>query len=328
MTELHFPTEEELDALVDETPVLNAAAVKRRTLSRIQKGVEPGSMKKKSIIHGLLIAAVICALSVSTLAVANYAMDGRIASFLGIGEAQAEALSNAGQSLNLTSEDNGTKMTVLQTLGDSNTLYIMTRFDFPDTVTVSDQVYPEDLKIYFEGSGGYTWDVLEQTEHSQTYLFQVGVDNNLNGQEITLTAENFARYLPEEECTDDCYAETIVTGTWSQTWKLDYVDNSQTWKLNQPMTLEAQDWTLKSVCASPLSITMHFTGPEEPESAPYSDNAPILHYADGTEVTPEISTGGSSCGCGEMTLQFQFRQVMEMEGLTAMTLEGIEIPLT
>ena len=91
MMDRMFPTEEELDALVPELPMFNPNTVKHRTLAKIEKTVPPKSAAgRKTAFRGLCIAAVICALSASALAVANYATQGTIAAAFGLKTAQPQ----------------------------------------------------------------------------------------------------------------------------------------------------------------------------------------------------------------------------------------------
>ena len=92
MSDLHLPTEQELDLLLDQQPQFDLDAVKRRTLSHVEgAGAQPA--KRRLPLRGILIAAVLCALSISAVAAADWAADGRIFAALGIGKPQAEAVS-------------------------------------------------------------------------------------------------------------------------------------------------------------------------------------------------------------------------------------------
>lgn len=83
MTEHHIPTEEQLDSLLARQPQFDLDAVKRRTLSRV--GAVPERPRRlRAPFRGLLIAAMICLLSISAVAAADYATEGRISSALGI----------------------------------------------------------------------------------------------------------------------------------------------------------------------------------------------------------------------------------------------------
>ena len=92
MTENRTPTEQELDALLDRQPPFDLEAVKIRTLSRIGEQVgQP--VKRRAPLRCFLIAAVICALSVSAVAAADYVTAGRLSAALGIRKPAAEQVS-------------------------------------------------------------------------------------------------------------------------------------------------------------------------------------------------------------------------------------------
>ena len=84
MTENQIPTEQELDALLDGQPPFDLNAVKRRTLARVGAAPERPGRSLRAPIRGLLIAAAICALSISAVTAADYATEGRISTALGI----------------------------------------------------------------------------------------------------------------------------------------------------------------------------------------------------------------------------------------------------
>ena len=87
MREPWFPTEEELDILLPEPPAYDPEAVKRRTITRI--GERKPLSGRRAALRGLCIAAVVCALSASALAVANYATQGGIAAAFRLKPVQA-----------------------------------------------------------------------------------------------------------------------------------------------------------------------------------------------------------------------------------------------
>lgn len=79
MNDLWFPTEEELEVLAPEVPDFDLRAVKRRTLQRTRS-----RSGRRTVLRGVLVAAMICLLSVSALAAANPAARGRVMEALGI----------------------------------------------------------------------------------------------------------------------------------------------------------------------------------------------------------------------------------------------------
>ena len=92
MTDRHMPAEWELDELLSEQPRFDLEAVKRRTLARMEETNEQ-PVRRRAPLRSFLLAAVICALSVSAVAAADYATNGQLTRALGIRRPQTEAVS-------------------------------------------------------------------------------------------------------------------------------------------------------------------------------------------------------------------------------------------
>ena len=89
MSEQHLPTEQQLDILLEQTPQYDLAAVKRRTLSRVEAPASP-PVRKARPFRGILIAAVILAMSASAVTAADYATGGKITRALGFQKPQTK----------------------------------------------------------------------------------------------------------------------------------------------------------------------------------------------------------------------------------------------
>ncbi|MCI2055916.1 MAG: hypothetical protein LKJ86_02100 [Oscillibacter sp.] len=267
MTDRDFLTEEELDALLPSPPIFNVGAVKERVLTQISPVEQPSAQKpSRHLWKGLLLAAAVCVLSVSCLAVADYASGGRIAAALGIvpvakeeesasavGQsaelvpnkpvsvnpvkaepepesepelpelgaeltnsfsftpAQTQLLRPAAQTVNKTAVNQNVTMTVLQTLGDSQYLYIAVRFDFPEGVPVDTTYRFSDMDFLVDGQQGNSWNstVTECTTHSVTYLISARSFEALSGQTVTLRYSDYGFYKPEEQ---DATTLTLPSG--------------------------------------------------------------------------------------------------------------------
>ena len=255
MTDPHIPTEQELDALLPQEPQFDLDAVKRRALSQATGGTKQ-PRKTQAPLRGLLIAAVICALSISAVAAVDFATDGRLSQALGIRKelpeavsaaetppaekpaplqepsapeqpvqempeldgqladalqvspGQAQSLRPAVQAVEQAVEDQDIRMTVLQTLGDSNCLYVKLRFDFPEAVPASEDLQFEKIRLSIEDLDGFASEetILERSAQSITYLFQIRQfqlsDAHLtNGLTATVSFENYGaphRYTADE----------------------------------------------------------------------------------------------------------------------------------
>ena len=132
-------------------------------------------------------------------------LDEQVAEAPSIPKVQAHKLRPAVQKVGQTAEDQGVRMTVLQTLGDPSCLYIKLRFDFPETVTASGYLEFDSLNISLEDADGYGWSetILEQDDRSITYLLSTHFygGDSLNGRTITVTAENYGH--PHQYTADE-----------------------------------------------------------------------------------------------------------------------------
>ena len=242
-----IPTEQELDTLLDAPPRFDPEAVKRRTMARIASSDTPDTpprSRRRFPLRGLCIAAVVCALSVSAMAAADFATSGLLSQALGLvpREAPAPALPEepspvllpvtpapqtpekeepevqpeldeqlkealslspdqtkvlrpAVQSVNGTAEQQGIRMTVLQTLGDANQLYIKLRFDFSKEVPHSGYLDFHSITVSISGAEEQSWhaDILDQDARSVTYLLStfIRAGTSLSGRTITVSAEDY-----------------------------------------------------------------------------------------------------------------------------------------
>ena len=240
--------------LLEQTPVFDLDAVKRKTLSMV------GTEEKKQIrrrlpIRRIFVAAVICALSISAVAGADYVAGGRISRVLGIVKPEEETVVQEPEApveeeeppvevpakpqlqtkpvekpvepkplpeldeqiagaLQVTPEQKETlrpavqnveqatkfadiSMTVLQTLGDPDCLYIKLRFDFPTAVSVADKAEFDKIHFSLDRSMTYSWSytVLERDPYYVVYLIEVrnAEDEDLNGQTATIQFENYGK---------------------------------------------------------------------------------------------------------------------------------------
>lgn len=259
MSEHDFLTERELDLLLEQAPVFDLDSVKQKTFSQIEKS---GYSRKKLLpLRGLFIAAVICVLSVSALAVTDYCvtggriirslsapkvqaeapepeavqpeetpvekepvkivkpqpkpmekpaeepplpeMDAQIADALQLAPLQREQLRPAVQNVEQAAEHQDIRMTVLQTVGDPDCLYVKLRFDFPMEVSTTDEAEFDEIDFSLDQSQSYSWSyqVLERDARFVVYLLQIknSEDDDLNGQTATLLFQNYGQPVYMEE---------------------------------------------------------------------------------------------------------------------------------
>ena len=215
MTDRHMPAEWELDELLSEQPRFDLEAVKRRTLARMEETNEQ-PVRRRAPLRSFLLAAVICALSVSAVAAADYATNGQLTRALGIRRPQTEAVSEPESTPEETPVEEPQPVQLQEPpeavpeeppalTGDRNLIYIKLRFDFPEAMPYKEYLEFEDLDISFVDSNSYSWHekILEQDACSITYLLSAKLygEKSLNGQAVTVTVENYGH--PHQYTADE-----------------------------------------------------------------------------------------------------------------------------
>ena len=130
-------------------------------------------------------------------------LDEQIAEALQVTPSQKETLRPAVQDVGQSAKFADISMTVLQTLGDPDCLYIKLRFDFPTAVSVEDEAEFDKIHFSLDRSMTYSWSytVLERDTHYVVYLIEVrnAEDEDLNGQTATIQFENYGQHAYVQE---------------------------------------------------------------------------------------------------------------------------------
>lgn len=454
MNEFRIPAEQELDELLTGDLQFDLEAVKRRTLSR----VEPAP-RRSLPLRGLLIAAVVCGLSITALAAVSPishlfkpqkvqmpedplsppaveapepvpapvpepaptpepepepepeppVLDTKITEALELTEQQAETLRPAAQDIQKAAENQGVTMTVLQTLGDDRNLLLTVRFDFPKEVPAGEELDFKALDFHLTDgrSFGQSYDILERTKTSVTYLlkiwsmgqpFESGLDVTLsfsdygypleftedhiqlqmNGEETVLIdpkgninanspdlsaldiasieerPDGFTIFYAADGSTAVTYDgthglqyltvldngavltgsdpnfDTVIPGSWIQSWILDYETPSVSWTGEEGSFFKTASLTDFRLTA--LSWVGNFHG---------VDVIPIILaernfwnfqilLKDGTLVP--IQTSGKSHGgygaCTDLRMTVYFSVPIDLANTSAVVINGIEFPVS
>lgn len=256
------------DSVFPEVPQSFHEAVQHtlngRALGRIGRSK---TMKKR---FPIVLAAVIAALCVTAAAAYVIQWNGKLAECFGADEQQQSQLVSAGAvgSVDQTVTDNGLTVTVLQTLGDKNGVYLLLDVKAPEGVTLSDSNVFEEMNVDIEGavhhvswSGGFMSNFDKTASPSgaaNERYFELWLNNaekdDWNNKTITLDFKN----LQADRGKLDLY--TVVEGEWKQSWTLSYTDQMKTFDLNKTFTVNGHAVTVKSVELSPLSMTLTLGG--------------------------------------------------------------------
>ena len=326
-------------------------------------------------------------------------LDTKIVEALELTEQQVETLRPAAQDIQKIAENQGVTMTVLQTLGDDRSLLLTVRFDFPKEVPAGEELDFKTLDFHLTDgrSFGQSYDILERTKTSVTYLlkirsmgqpFESGLDVTLsfsdygypleftedhiqlqmNGEETVLIDPkgNINANSPDLSALDiasveerpngftifyaadgstavtydgthglqyltvldngavltgsDPNFDTVIPGSWIQSWILDYETPSVSWSGEEGSFFETAsltDFRLTSLSWAGILAERDFW------------NFQIL-LKDGT-LAP-IQTAGESHGgygaCTDLRMTVYFSVPIDLANTSAVVINGIKFPVS
>lgn len=270
---LHFTSEQKAQMITQlksssekETHAVHHPA--RRTGQRTSDTQVLNKTRRKKVIKKrfpIVLAAVIAALGV-TAAAAAYVIqwNGKVAERFGANEQQQSALVSAGAvaPVDQTVTVNGLTVTALQTLGDKNGIYLLFDVKAPEGITLSDEngFFP---KVTIEGASHVSYSssgFMPQTDgtapnerYFELWLFN-GNQEDWNGKTITIEFREL--WAPNGTIKPD----VVLAGPWKLSWKLSYLDKTQTFTANKTYTVNGHNVVVNSIELSPLSMKIILSG--------------------------------------------------------------------
>ena len=167
-----------------------------------------------------------------------------------------------------------------------------------------------------------------------------GTDASLSGETLHFNASELL-YSPKGEQADGraLPAETLATGNWNMSFKIDYEDLSVDLPAGQSFTVNGHNAVVDELAISPLGATITYTvdavdGPSEPtgletnsESRAGYGNFSVT-FTDGT--TEEIGSGYGSWREGGKTVVQKtrlFDQIRDVDDIASITVGDLTVPI-
>lgn len=283
------------------------AEQKAQMLRRIREkyGTTPAARPRSKHWRTALACAAVCALiGTSAFAAISMGLADGLRDFLHPATPEQEELLAQGAYVvnRKDSNKNGT-LAVKQVVGDSNLVYLLLEFTAPEGTVLDQDGYrfSGELKAGQQttGSGFVKMEDDDASDNQITLVMSEPTRQPVAGKRAVLEL-----YDLEGADMGEAY-ETVVPGSWSVSFPLDFADCSVTYTIDQTVPVQGYDVTLQSISVSPLSIAIHATSPYtrqissalDARYAPYSDDSPrwfpiTIQYADGTsETAPNTATG-------------------------------------
>lgn len=292
-------------------------------------------MKKTAVV--LAAAALLLLACAFTVAVG---LDGRFLAYFGAGEEDAPLVSGGVAEVDHSFRySDGWTITVEQVLADRYSLAVLTEVIAPQGTVLDGESYflelgvelPPAVQIRPAASGwGYGPVILEDEDPADnrlTFLTTKGVGElgaeTLLGQRVTLTPiwlqESGGRKLSVDFSGEE----------QSCTVELPQQDGGRTYALNDAIQVDGEEWTLKELYLSPISLAFTLerenaeTQKWELSEMTSMEEEAVLHLAKGEAVTlRRVVSQTQDQETGAVRCVFQTDQVLKLEDVTSITILG------
>lgn len=218
---------------------------------------------KKRIIA---LAAVIAVLGVSAAAAYFGGWHEAVAKRFSASKAQQEQLSQDGTAsyVGQSASGGGFTVTALQTLGDSNGLYVLFHIKAPEGVVLSKEDSAVGLDVNIDGAGRLSWNAQFMPDSEKPagaeneHYFELWINNtkgiDLLGRTMTV------RFRDLRDLARGAENNVVVSGEWELKWPLQYSDAMRRYEPGAAYTVSGSEVKVQSVEISPLSMTLKLEG--------------------------------------------------------------------
>ena len=285
-----------------------------------------------------------------------------LAAVFGAGPAQTELIDRIGRPIDASCTSNGITITADAIIGMRHAYAVVYTIEKDDGTAFDELTMNENgaFNLFLEGGGSinaltalrlgvkggygssYTFDADPSDNAIQLVemMSLTGSDSSLVGETLHFDTSKLL-YFPEGKQADgrDLPAETLATGDWSMSFKIDYEDLSVDLPAGQTFTVNGNNAVMNELAISPLGADVTYTvdaldGPSEPtgletnsESRAGYGNFSVT-FTDGT--TEEIGSGYGSWQEGDKTVvqkTWLFDQIRDVDDIVSITIGDLTIPV-
>lgn len=285
-----------------------------------------------------------------------------LAAVFGASPAQTELIDRIGRPIDASCTSNGITITADAIIGMRHAYAVVYTIEKDDGTAFDELTMNENgaFNLFLEGGGSinaltalrlgvkggygssYTFDADPSDNAIQLVemMSLTGSDSSLVGETLYFDASKLL-YFPEGKQADgrDLPAETLATGDWSMSFKIDYEDLSVDLPAGQTFTVNGNNAVMNELAISPLGADVTYTvdaldGPSEPtgletnsESRAGYGNFSVT-FTDGT--TEEIGSGYGSWQEGDKTVvqkTWLFDQIRDVDDIVSITIGDLTIPV-
>lgn len=227
----------------------------------LMENVKSSKKAKTQVVKLALLLAML-----STITVTAYAVQNPIdilSPIFGGSSAQTEIIGKIGVPINASDTSNGITITAEAIIGSKNSASIVYKISNADGSTIT---LPQGADVnsltptggfgtQFNmnyGSHGSRRGELSQDGHYRI-IETISTDVDIpNGARVTTTFKDLT-YFNEEG-----YIETFVEGDWKIKYEFSYQDATENIEVNEIFTREGQEFTVKDIDISPISVNVNY----------------------------------------------------------------------
>lgn len=285
-----------------------------------------------------------------------------LAAVFGVGPAQTELIDRIGRPIGASCTSNGITITADAIIGMRHAYAVAYTIEKEDGTAFDELKMSESgrYNLFLEGSGNvnaltalrlgikggygssFTFDANPADNAIQLVemMSLTGSNASLVGETLHFEASKLL-YLPEGKQAGgrDLPVETLATGDWSMSFKIDYEDLSVDLPTGQTFTINGSSAVINELAISPLGADVTYTvdaldGPSGPTGLETNSDNRAGHgdltvtFADGT--TQELGSGyGSWQESGKTVVQktWFFNQVRQVDDIASITVGDLTIPI-
>lgn len=284
-----------------------------------------------------------------------------LATVFGAGPAQTELIDRIGRPIGASCTSNGITITADAIIGMRHAYAVIYTIEKDDGTAFDELTMNENGKfnLFLEGGGdinaltalrlgvrgghgaSFTFDADPEDNAIQLVemMSLTGTDASLSGETLHFDASKLLYMPTSADGQRDLPVETIATGDWNMSFKIDYDDLSVDLPAGQSFTVNGHNAVVDELAISPLGATITYTvdavnGPSEPtgletnsESRAGYGNFSVT-FTDGT--TEEIGSGYGSWREGGKTVVQKtrlFDQIRDVDDIASITVGDLTVPI-
>ncbi len=285
-----------------------------------------------------------------------------LAAVFGVGPAQTELIDRIGRPIGASCTSNGITITADAITGMRHAYAVVYTIEKEDGTAFDELKMSESRRynLFLEGSGNVNALTALRLGikggHGSSFTFDANPADNaiqlvemmsLTGSNASLAGETLhfeaskLLYFPEGKQADgrDLPVETLATGDWSMSFKIDYEDLSVDLPTGQTFTINGSSAVINELAISPLGADVTYTvdaldGPSGPTGLETNSDDRAGHgdltvtFADGT--TQELGSGYGSWQEGGKTVvqkTWFFDRVRPVDDIASITVGDLTIPI-